>query len=164
MMKPTTNEANLSVPNTETLIDIGSLRSYLECVPDPRAARGKGYQLVDLLTLVIVAKLCGEDGFSGIADWVKLRGKQLVKMLGLSRASMLHQTTYERVFGELDIAAFEHEVGQYFAQSSGAGISISVDGKTLRGTISAEHPQGVHLLAVYDPQAGVVLMQVEVDT
>jgi hypothetical protein len=92
-MKPTTNEANLSVPNTETLIDIGSLCSYLERVPDPRAARGKRYQLVDLLTLVIVAKLCGEDGFSGIADWVKLRGKQLVKMLGLSRSSMPHQTT-----------------------------------------------------------------------
>jgi predicted transposase YbfD/YdcC len=164
MMKPTTNEANLSVPKTETLINIGSLRSYLERVPDPRAARGKRYQLVDLLTLVILAKLCGEDGFSGIADWVRLRGKQLVKLLGLSRTSMPHQTTYERVFGELDITAFEHEVGQYFAQSSEANISVCVDGKTLRGTINAAHPQGVHLLAAYDPQQGVVLMQVEVDT
>lgn len=161
MMKPTTNE--LSVPKPETLINIGSLRSYLKRVPDPRAARGKRYQLVDLLTLVILAKLCGEDGFSGIADWVRLRGKQLVKLLGLSRTSMPHQTTYERVFGELDIAAFEHEVGQYFAQSSEANISVCVHGKTLRGT-SKRSTSSVHLLAAYDPQQGVVLMQVEVDT
>jgi predicted transposase YbfD/YdcC len=119
---------------------------------------------VDLLTLVIVAKLCGEDGFSGIADWVKLRAEQLVKMLGMSRTSMPHQTTYERVFGELDMSAFEDEVGRYFADQSGSSICISVDGKTLRGTITADHPQGVHLLAAYDPQQGVVLMQVEVDT
>jgi predicted transposase YbfD/YdcC len=163
-MKATTKAGNLSVPENERLIDMGSLHHYLERVTDPRAARGKRYQLVDLLVLVILAKLGGEDGFSGIADWVKLRADQLVKMMGMSRASVPHQTTYERVFGDLDIESFEREVGAYFADRSGRPISISLDGKTLRGTIKADSRQGVHLLAAYVPQEGVVLMQVEVDS
>jgi hypothetical protein len=37
-----------------------------------------------------------------------------------------------------------------------------LDGKTLRGTIPAGQSQGVHLLAAYVPEQGVVLMQMQV--
>ena len=39
---------------------------------------------------------------------------------------------------------------------------VVLDGKTLRGTIPKGKTQGVHLLAVYLPEEGVVLGQVEV--
>ncbi len=55
------------------------------------------YRLVDLLTLLILAKLGGEDSMRGMADWVKLRGVDLVLLLGLSGEHLPHQTTYERV-------------------------------------------------------------------
>ena len=41
-------------------------------------------------------------------------------------------------------------------------IQVWLDGKTLRGTIPAGQSQGVHLLAAYVPEQGVVLMQMQV--
>jgi predicted transposase YbfD/YdcC len=43
-------------------------------------------------------------------------------------------------------------------------IVISIDGKTLRGTILSGEGRGVHLLAAYLPGSGLVLMQVAVDS
>jgi len=40
---------------------------------------------------------------------------------------------------------------------------LCLDGKTLRGTIPLGQSQGVHLLAAYLPQEGVVLGQVQVN-
>jgi hypothetical protein len=39
-----------------------------------------------------------------------------------------------------------------------------VDGKTLRGTIPLGQTRGVHLVAAYLPEQGVVLAQLQVDT
>ena len=40
---------------------------------------------------------------------------------------------------------------------------IAIDGKTVRGTITAGDPFGLHLLAAYLPGEGIVLMQMVVD-
>jgi predicted transposase YbfD/YdcC len=45
----------------------------------------------------------------------------------------------------------------------GALTAVSMDGKVLRGTIPVAQTQGLYLLALYLPQQGVVLMQVEVE-
>ncbi|MGI8855444.1 MAG: ISAs1 family transposase [Thermomicrobiales bacterium] len=42
-------------------------------------------------------------------------------------------------------------------------IALCLDGKTLRGTIPAGMTRGVHLLAAYLPQQGIVLIEVLVD-
>jgi predicted transposase YbfD/YdcC len=46
--------------------------------------------------------------------------------------------------------------------NAGHSVLVSIDGKTLRGTLSAGQTHGVHLLAVYLPGEGLVLAQVEV--
>jgi predicted transposase YbfD/YdcC len=43
-------------------------------------------------------------------------------------------------------------------------VLVSIDGKTMRGTIPTGQTQGVHLLAAYLPEEGVVLMQISVGT
>jgi predicted transposase YbfD/YdcC len=43
-------------------------------------------------------------------------------------------------------------------------LVISIDGKTLRGTIVKQQGRGVHLLAAYLPGAGLVLMEVAVES
>lgn len=162
-MKPTTNELDLSVLNTPIVIDMDGLRSYLARIPDPRKARGQRYRLVDVLTLLILAKLGGQDQIKGMVEWVKYRAASLIDLLKMPRCSVPHQTTYERILARLDVAVVEQVLGQYLAQRQGQNVCISIDGKTLRGTICSEIPQGVHLLAAYEPQQGVVLLQVEVD-
>jgi predicted transposase YbfD/YdcC len=137
--------------------------AYLHQLTDPRKPRGIRYKLVDLLTLLILAKLGGEDGMKGMAEWVQLRGETLVRLLRLKRSSLPHQTTYERVMDRLDVAEFERVIGDFFAQQTPTNITVTLDGKVLRGTIPEGETQGVHLLAAYVPEQGVVLMQVEVE-
>ena len=68
--------------------------------------------------------------------------------------------TLHRVFKDLDVAAFEAEVGNWLANSGvEADDPLSLDGKTLRGVHGQEIP-GVHLVSAYASRAGAVLAQV----
>lgn len=163
-MNDTMTTSPLSVGKTSGVFEVGSLMAYLAQVVDPRAARGIRYQLVDVLTLLILAKLGGEDSMKGMAEWVKLRGEGLVRLLKLPRPSLPHQTTYERVLDRLDVEAFEQQVAAFFTAHVPDQRVISMDGKTLRGSIPSGETQGVHLLAAYVPTQGVALLQVEVGT
>jgi len=114
---------------------------------------------------VVLAKLAGEDRLSGIAEWVAHRVDALASMLHWVKARAPHRTTYSRVLGQaLDIDELEREVHAFFAGLPNAGwsVQITLDGKTLRGTIPAGQTHGQHLLAAYLPQEGWVCMQVEV--
>lgn len=63
----------------------------------------------------------------------------------------------------------EQIVGRFFAQATRTAqrkrgsIHLAIDGKTLRGTIPLGETEGVHLLAAYLPQQGVVLAQMNVE-
>jgi hypothetical protein len=73
--------------------------------------------------------------------------------------------TYRNVLGQInDMSEFEPVVHDFLAAQPGAGQSvvISLDGKTLRGTLPASQRRGLHLLAAYPSEGGWVLAQVEV--
>ncbi|MEP7289063.1 MAG: ISAs1 family transposase [Chloroflexota bacterium] len=53
-------------------------------------------------------------------------------------------------------------VGNFFKGCQAQTEQLAMDGQTLRGTIEAGHTRGVHWLAVYAVEAGVVLNQVNV--
>ena len=149
------------------VFDVSSLYAHFKGLTDQRKARGIRYQLAEGLTLITLAKLAGEDGPTGMAEWLKLRAKQLATGLGLPRESMPDRVTISRLLGQaVDVAEFERVLRRYFdsqAQLSQA-IVIAIDGKTLRGTIAVGHTQGLHLLAAYLPEEGLVLLEVEVET
>lgn len=161
-----TTPSDTITPQTEGMFfPLSGLRSYLSQLHDPRAARGKRYHLVDLLTLLILAKLGGEDEMQGMSEWIRVREEALIGLLGIGRKRLPHQTTYDRVLAKMDGDAFDQVVGAFFAHKRDDGHwSITLDGKVLRGTIRAGETQGTHLLAAYVPERGVVLMQVEVDS
>jgi len=144
--------------------EVNSLYEALLKVKDKRKARGKRYGLAVVLTLRVLAKLAGEDEPEGMAEWVKHRAAQLRASLGLSRASMPHAVTYRRILGQaIDIHEVEQVLGAFFARCQVTGDQLAIDGKTLRGTIETGQRRGVHLLAVYNVEAGVVLNQVNVE-
>ncbi len=149
----------------EFVFDVHGLYAHLEQLSDARHARGMRYRLADALTLVILAKLGGEDGPRGIAGWLKERAEILASALQLPREAMPHATTISRILGQaVQAEELEQRVAGYWrneAQASQA-VVVSIDGKVLRGTIQAGHSQGVHLLAAYLPEEGLVLMQVEI--
>ncbi|MEM7375774.1 MAG: ISAs1 family transposase [Bacteroidota bacterium] len=151
----------------EYIIELGGLYRHLEQIRDLRDPRGVRYYLADVLSLIILAKLGGEDEVRGIADWLKYRAGQLSKALKLPRESMPHETTIGRILGgAIEPEELEKQLQSYFdgqVQQS-QEVVITIDGKTLRGTIPTGQTQGIHLLAAYLPAEGIVLMQVEVSS
>ena len=148
------------------VVDWGSLYDFLTRLEDRRDPRGVRYPLARVLAFVLLAKLAGEDRLTGIAEWVQHRKEALAQALGLPRPQAPHRTTYSRILGAtLSVAAFEGMIGAFFAQSrqQGAPVQLTVDGKTLRGSIGAGETRGQRLLAAYLPGEGVVLAQVAVD-
>jgi hypothetical protein len=149
----------------EYVFDVGSLYAHLEQLTERRDPRGMRYSLADALTLIILAKLSGEDSAIGIAEWLKHRADELVRVLKLPRPSMPHAVTISRIMG-LGVDAEELEaIVHHFVERhgrAGQNVVVAIDGKTLRGTIEVGQNQGVHLLAAYVPEEGLVLMQVEV--
>ena len=55
----------------EYVFELSGLYAHLERLSDGRDPRGVRYQLADALSLIIVAKLGGEDEPRGIADWLR---------------------------------------------------------------------------------------------
>ena len=85
--------------------------SYFEQVSDGRHAKGKRYPLVVLLVLMLLAKLCGEDTSSGIADWVAERVDQLFEWKILPKKQAPSHMTYRRVLQvSIDPEEFEELV------------------------------------------------------
>jgi predicted transposase YbfD/YdcC len=147
--------------------ELNSLYAHYEELTDQRKARGVRYPLPEALTLITLAKLGGEDGPTGMAQWLEHRAELLVEALGLQRETMPHRLTISRILGQaVEVEELEQVLQRYFdgqVQMSGA-IVINLDGKVLRGTIPLGETQGTHLLAAYLPEEGLVLLQVEVET
>jgi predicted transposase YbfD/YdcC len=149
------------------VFDIGSLFEAFCTLHDQRDARGLRYRLVTVLVFVVLAKLAGENHLRGIAQWVRARAVLLASFLALAKVQAPHATTYSRILGQaVNIDEFERVSQAFFARQPGAGTSvhITLDGKTMRGTIPAGRSHGIHLLAAFLPQEGWVLFQVEVGT
>lgn len=144
------------------------LVEVLAAVPDPRRARGKRHPLVAILALACVGMLCGNDSLLAIAQWGRHQGVRLAARLGFTRERTPCVATLHRVFRRLDVAAFERLLGQWAEEvcaavgQPGALHGIAIDGKTLRGTRTAEVP-AVHLLSALSQTLGLVLAQVKVD-
>jgi predicted transposase YbfD/YdcC len=154
-----------SIPPEGQVFDLGSLYAQFCQLHDTRKARGKRYRLGMILTLIVLAKLCGEDKPSGIAEWAKHRGEWLCEALQLERKTMPHRSSYERImervvsWEELEQTCSQILSGKrYF----GKQVLVAIDGKVLRGTLD-EKQAGVYLLAAYLPSEGIVLMEVAIE-
>ena len=145
------------------MFDVGGLWARLSTLADARQAREKRYPLALVLLLMVLAKLGGEDRPSGIAEWVAHRRDALQEALGVRWARMPHHNTYRRVLAQaVEPGGLDAAVGAFLTSRPGVGRSVlvSIDGKTVRGTIEAPATRGEHLLAAYLPEEGIVLMQV----
>ena len=165
-MYSTASVSDLRMGACGAVIDLTGLYGELAKLRDKRQARGKRYGLALVLLLVVLAKLCGEDRPYGIAQWLEGRASRLIAFLGLPCRCLPSHNTYRRVLGEcLEVKQLQRVVCRFLrGRSAGGGeVLISMDGKTLRGSLT---PGGarVHILAAYMPTEGVVLAQVAVDS
>jgi predicted transposase YbfD/YdcC len=147
------------------VFDVGSLYAHFQKLQDKRKPKGLRYNLSVILVLMVLAKICGEDRPSGIADWAKHRTEMLVDLLNLSRKKMPHHSTYRRILAEVVSVEELERINQVFLSGKkffGRQVLICIDGKVLRGTLD-DLQNGTYLLAAYLPSEGIVLMEVAIE-
>lgn len=148
----------------EQFFDVGSLYATFSKLRDKRKPKGLRYRLETILVVMSLAKICGEDNPSAMAEWAKHRTEFLCEALKLERRTMPHHSTYRRIAEEvICVEELEEMLSEMWSAKRffGKQVLLAIDGKVLRGTLDEEQ-KGVYLLAAYLPAEGLVLLEVEV--
>lgn len=106
------------------------LEAFAE-VPEPRASNAR-HNLLEVLTIALVASICGAEDCSEFADFAVDREGLFREFLTLKHGIPSHDT-FSRIFRLLDPEAFSAAFGRFLDDlgAAGAGV-IAIDGKTLR--------------------------------
>lgn len=141
----------------------GLLR-FFRTLQDPRAANAR-HELSDVMTIAILAVLCGAEGWAAVEAWGRGNLDWLSTFLDLPHGIPSHDT-FDRVFALLDPLAFERCFGAWTAAlvAGAKGLLIAVDGKTLRRSWRrAWSKTPVHLVSAFASTNQLVLGQVATD-
>jgi len=119
-----------------------------------------------MLAAVICATLCGARSLGAVAQWMRSQVPKTWHMFGFKWKPPC-ENSYRNLLQEIDPGQFEQIIREWTATLEGFELdddslqAVSIDGKTLCGTLQA-HKQAIHLLAAFDHQTGYVLSQTQV--
>jgi hypothetical protein len=145
----------------------GSLAEALGRIPEARRPYGwspgrSPLPLAGMLQVAVAAMLCGARSLYAVAQWARERVEEDAEALvplGLPPGRSPSVATLHRVFKRLDVVAFEQALAAWLERTGVAPVSaLALDGKALRG-IHGDLVPGVHLVAAYAHETGVVLAQ-----
>ena len=143
-----------------------SIAEQFAPMPDPRKNKGKRHPLVVILTIAVMAVICGNDDFEGMEVFADSKRQWLESFLDLKHG-IPTADTFRRVFARLDPDAFEQCFINWMKSLAGSlgGKIIALDGKTLRR--SFEHAwdshSAVHMVSAFVQANSLVLAQVAVE-
>jgi predicted transposase YbfD/YdcC len=161
-MEYSTVRKNQEISAEGVVYDKGSVYDRLHKLQDMRKARGKQYSLVGLLMVILLAKLCGEDKPTAIAEWGKNHQAELLDLLKWKKPKMPNESTYRRVMAYKIYVDEIEELARKYNQQGEQGKIYALDGKALRGTRKKDEAGAEYLLSVYDVEQGKTMSQVAV--
>jgi predicted transposase YbfD/YdcC len=139
------------------------LGSCFEELKDPRMVNKCRHKLLDIIIIAVCATIANADSWDDIALFGQGKADWLKQWLALPNG-IPSADTFERVFAQLDAAAFEkcfmNWVEQVFKLTDGQVIAI--DGKTVRGTCDKTGQNGLHLVSAWATANRLSLGQVKV--
>jgi predicted transposase YbfD/YdcC len=152
-----------------------NLYQVLSQISDKRKRRGKRYEAALVLTLMLLAKMSGQKGMSGIAQWARLRIEWVRSQLPLTRATLPCGNTYQHVCDQIDLGELNQRLADFFAPAVEGRVGDEpaavvpqslrqwvLDGKSLRGSHRPAHGQQAQsVLTLYDVQGQQVVAQCE---
>jgi len=148
--------------------DARGLFAALEQVSDPRGRQGQRHPFTAMLAGVVCATLCGARGFKPIAQWLRAQAPATWHWLGFKRKPPC-ANCFADLLKAVSPEDFERAIRQWTDQLDGVCVddkslsAVSIDGKTLCGTLQA-HQRAIHLLSAFDHQSGCVLSQTQVNS
>jgi predicted transposase YbfD/YdcC len=109
-----------------------SLITIFREMPDPRRGNAQRHELLDILSIALVASVCGAESCVDFAEFAEDREVLLREFLRLENGLPSHDT-FSRVFRMLDPQAFGRAFEAFLTDlgADGAGV-LAIDGKTLR--------------------------------
>jgi glutathione synthase/RimK-type ligase-like ATP-grasp enzyme len=108
--------------------------------------------------------LCGSRSLYAIAQFGRDYGPDFAQAMGFAKGVTPCCTALHYLFVDLEPQVFERAIQKWLRTQHKTGWrALSIDGKTLRGVQGDQLP-GVHLLAAYAHEAGVVLGQLSVES
>lgn len=146
--------------------DDDSLVGYLAIIPDPRIERTQRHNFIDILVIAVCAVICGAESWTDIEDFGHSKKEWLGGFLELPNGIPSHDT-FRRVFMIMDPEMF-HLCFMEWIRSVNKELFkkdiISVDGKTLRGSVDrAKKKSALHVVSAWSSNASVVMAQMKSD-
>jgi predicted transposase YbfD/YdcC len=143
-----------------------SIAEHFAPMTDPRKDKGKRHTLETILTVAIMAVICGNEDFEGMEEFALSKRQWLNGFLELKHG-IPTADTFRRVFAVLDPDAFERCFISWMKALAGSleGKLIAIDGKTLRGSFEqAWRPHSaVHMVSAFVQANALVFAQVRVE-
>jgi predicted transposase YbfD/YdcC len=129
-------------------------------VPDPRRGNARRHELLDILTIALVASVCGAESCVDFAEFAEDRETLLREFLILKNGLPSHDT-FSRVFRLLDPAAFGRAFEAFLDDLGAAGDGVlAIDGKTLRRSFDrAAGRSALHIVTAFGTGARVAIAQ-----
>ena len=141
-----------------------TIEQYFGDLRDPRTGPAQLHKLIDILTIALLAVICGADDWVAVHDFGVARQGWLKTFLELPYGIPSHDT-FGRVFALLRPEELQRRYLawiQHLAHLT-AGEHVALDGKVLCGSADAVWGQdAVVMLSAYASAAGLVLAQVTV--
>lgn len=135
-----------------------SILTILRDVPDPRTGNATRHDLLEVLTIAVVASICGCESCVEFADFAEDREELFLEFLRLENGLPSHDT-FSRLFRLLDPVALSAVFGHFLRLlgEDGPGV-IAIDGKTLRRSFDrAAGKSALQVVTAFAADAGLVL-------
>lgn len=142
---------------------MGWLDSCFSGLPDPRTGNAKRHDLLEVVTIALVASICGGESCVDFADFARDREALFREFLKLENGLPSHDT-FSRLFRLLDPAAFATCFSRFLEHVGASGKDVlAIDGKTLRRSFDrAAAASPLHVVTAFACDAQLVLGQVAV--
>lgn len=142
-----------------------SIATHFATLKDPRVVGRSDHDLLDILTIAILAVICGARGWEDIEQWAEDHATWLQTFLRLPNGIPQHDC-YRRVFAALEPTAFAACFTAWMQALVGttAGKLVAIDGKTMRRSFDrARGRSALHVVSAWVAQNAVALGQVVTD-
>lgn len=143
---------------------VGRVASCFHDLVDPRIARTRRHNLLDVVTIALCAVLAGAESWVEVEEWGTIKLAWLRTWLPLPNGIPSHDT-FGRVFSRLDPEQLEHGFLRWARElatdAATSGAVVAIDGKSVRAARAAGE-RSAHLVSAWSSASRLVLGQVAV--